>query len=122
MRSIAKSKCSNRFVISREVGRFYKLSNEIFFDENIIFFLMWAFLVVSWQRKEPKKKIMMKCCKSLHSESLLILFYLQSGTIDLEEFIGGIALCLHGKVKDKCRLLFHIFNLVLICHTYYTVL
>ena len=37
---------------------------------------------------------------------------LQSGTIDLEEFIGGIALCLHGTVKDKCRLLFHIFNLV----------
>ncbi|XP_027054432.1 uncharacterized protein LOC113681535 [Pocillopora damicornis] len=35
----------------------------------------------------------------------------ESGTIDLEEFIGGIALCLHGKVKDKCRLLFHIFNL-----------
>ena len=37
---------------------------------------------------------------------------LQSGTIDLEEFIGGIALCLHGTVKDKCRILFHIFNLV----------
>ncbi|KAJ7375002.1 hypothetical protein OS493_001729 [Desmophyllum pertusum] len=35
----------------------------------------------------------------------------ESGTIDLEEFIGGIALCLHGTVKDKCRLLFHIFNL-----------
>ena len=56
MRNIAKSKCSNIFVISRGVGRFYKLSNKIFFDENIIFFLMWAFLVVSWQRKEPKKK------------------------------------------------------------------
>ena len=41
-----------------------------------------------------------------------IYFSLQSGTIDLEEFIGGIALCLHGTVKDKCRLLFHIFNLV----------
>ena len=39
-------------------------------------------------------------------------FLLQNGTIDLEEFIGGIALCLHGTVKDKCRLLFHIFNLV----------
>ena len=37
---------------------------------------------------------------------------MQNGTIDLEEFIGGIALCLHGTVKDKCRLLFHIFNLV----------
>lgn len=35
----------------------------------------------------------------------------ENGTIDLEEFIGGIALCLHGTVKDKCRLLFHIFNL-----------
>ncbi|XP_068678322.1 trafficking protein particle complex subunit 12-like isoform X2 [Montipora foliosa] len=35
----------------------------------------------------------------------------ESGTIDLEEFIGGIALCLHGTVKDKCRLLFQIFNL-----------
>ena len=43
----------------------------------------------------------------------LLLFFSQSGTIDLEEFIGGIALCLHGTVKDKCRLLFHIFNLVM---------
>ena len=42
----------------------------------------------------------------------LVFVSLQSGTIDLEEFIGGIAWCLHGTVKDKCRLLFHIFNLV----------
>lgn len=35
----------------------------------------------------------------------------ENGAIDLEEFIGGIALCLHGTVKDKCRLLFQIFNL-----------
>lgn len=35
----------------------------------------------------------------------------ESGAINLEEFIGGIALCLHGTVKDKCRLLFQIFNL-----------
>ena len=47
-----------------------------------------------------------------------VSFSLQSGTIDLEEFIGGIALCLHGTVKDKCRILFHIFNLVIFCYIY----
>ena len=35
----------------------------------------------------------------------------QNGTIDVEEFLSGMALCLHGRVKDKCRLLFKIFNL-----------
>ena len=35
----------------------------------------------------------------------------QNGTIDIEEFLSGMALCLHGCVKDKCRLLFKIFNL-----------
>ena len=34
-----------------------------------------------------------------------------NGTIDIEEFLSGMALCLHGRVKDKCRLLFKIFNL-----------
>ncbi|EDO32022.1 predicted protein, partial [Nematostella vectensis] len=35
----------------------------------------------------------------------------ETGTIDLEEFIGGIALCLHGSVRDKCRVLFKVFDL-----------
>ena len=35
----------------------------------------------------------------------------QNGTIDIEEFLSEIALCLHGRVKNKCRLLFKIFNL-----------
>ena len=35
----------------------------------------------------------------------------QNGTIDVEEFLSGMALCLQGRVKDKCRLLFKIFNL-----------
>ena len=35
----------------------------------------------------------------------------QNGTIDIEEFLSGMALCLHGRVKDKCRLLFKTFNL-----------
>ena len=35
----------------------------------------------------------------------------QNGTIDVKEFLSGMALCLHGGVKDKCRLLFKIFNL-----------
>ena len=35
----------------------------------------------------------------------------QNGTIDIEEFLSGMAFCLHGRVKDKCRLLFKIFNL-----------
>ncbi|XP_031555083.1 trafficking protein particle complex subunit 12-like [Actinia tenebrosa] len=35
----------------------------------------------------------------------------ETGTIELDEFIGGIALCLHGSVRDKCRLLFKIFDL-----------
>ena len=35
----------------------------------------------------------------------------QNGTIDIEELLSGMALGLHGHVKDKCRLLFKIFNL-----------
>ena len=35
----------------------------------------------------------------------------QNGTTDVEEFLSGMALCLHGRVKDKCRLLFKIPNL-----------
>ena len=35
----------------------------------------------------------------------------QNGTIIIEEFLSGMALSLHGRVKDKCRLLFKIFNL-----------
>ena len=41
----------------------------------------------------------------------IVFFSFKDGTITLEEFVGGIALCLHGTVKDKCRLLFHVFNL-----------
>ncbi|XP_065670386.1 trafficking protein particle complex subunit 12 isoform X2 [Hydra vulgaris] len=35
----------------------------------------------------------------------------KNGLIDLKEFVTGAALCLHGSLKDKCRLLFKIFNL-----------
>ena len=35
----------------------------------------------------------------------------QNGAIDIGEFLSGMALCLHGRVKDKCRQLFKIFNL-----------
>lgn len=33
-----------------------------------------------------------------------------NGTINLEEFLGGVALCLHGSVQAKCELLFRVFN------------
>eukprot|EP00795_Rhopilema_esculentum_P007846 gene7846-13724_t len=35
----------------------------------------------------------------------------QNEVVDLNEFLAGMALCLHGNVKDKCRLLFKIFDL-----------
>ncbi|XP_028396842.1 trafficking protein particle complex subunit 12-like [Dendronephthya gigantea] len=33
-----------------------------------------------------------------------------NGTINLEEFVGGVALCLHGSAQAKCELLFKVFN------------
>jgi len=30
----------------------------------------------------------------------------------MQEFVTGMALCLHGGIKEKCHLLFKIFNLV----------
>lgn len=33
-----------------------------------------------------------------------------TGTINLEEFVGGVALCLHGSAQAKCELLFRMFN------------
>ncbi|XP_057314478.1 trafficking protein particle complex subunit 12-like [Hydractinia symbiolongicarpus] len=35
----------------------------------------------------------------------------KNGLVDMEEFVTGMALCLHGSVKEKCKLLFKIFNL-----------
>eukprot|EP00794_Sanderia_malayensis_P004779 gene4779-5406_t len=35
----------------------------------------------------------------------------QNEVVDVNEFLMGMALCLHGSVKDKCRLLFKMFNL-----------
>jgi len=35
----------------------------------------------------------------------------KNGIIDLQEFVTGMALCLHGGIKEKCHLLFKIFNL-----------
>jgi len=35
----------------------------------------------------------------------------QNEVVDMSEFLAGIALCLHGNIKDKCKLLFKIFNL-----------
>ena len=37
---------------------------------------------------------------------------LQTGYIDLEEFVCGLAVVLHGSFQDKCQLLFRMFNLV----------
>ena len=34
-----------------------------------------------------------------------------NGSLDLQEFITGMAICLHGSIKKKCELLFKIFNL-----------
>ena len=31
-----------------------------------------------------------------------------NGTINLEEFVGGVALCLHGSAQAKCELLFKV--------------
>ena len=31
-----------------------------------------------------------------------------TGTINLEEFVGGVALCLHGSAQAKCELLFKV--------------
>ena len=30
----------------------------------------------------------------------------------MQEFVTGMALCLHGSIRDKCQLRFKIFNLV----------
>jgi len=35
----------------------------------------------------------------------------KNGLVDMQEFISGMALCLHGSIKDKCSLLFKVFNL-----------
>ncbi len=40
--------------------------------------------------------------------------YFQNEVVDLDEFLVGMALCLHGSIKDKCQLLFKMFNLVII--------
>lgn len=34
-----------------------------------------------------------------------------NGVIDLQEFVTGMAICLHGSIRKKCELLFKVFNL-----------
>ena len=51
------------------------------------------------------------CLPGLIGERLFHAFDQDNtGTIDLEEFVGGVALCLHGSAEAKCELLFRVFN------------
>lgn len=51
------------------------------------------------------------CLPGLIGERLFHVFDRDNnGTINLEEFVGGVALCLHGSAQAKCELLFRIFN------------
>ena len=42
---------------------------------------------------------------------LVLVLVFQNGSICMEEFVCGLAIVLHGSFKDRCSLLFSIFNL-----------